>query len=42
MMLVFLHSKKLRVVPNKSIIISGVHVPFYMVGDSTYPMQSGS
>ena len=25
---------------NKSITISGVHVPLYMIGDSAYPMQS--
>ena len=29
-----------HLVPNKSISISGVHVPLYMIGDSVYLMQS--
>ena len=43
---VFAHSnlyKKIthgNLVPNKSITISGVHIPLYMVEDSAYPMQS--
>ena len=43
---VFTHSnlcKKIthrHLVPNKSITISGVQVPLYMIGDSAYPMQS--
>ena len=43
---VFAHSnlcKKIthgHLVPNKSITISGAHIPLYMIGDSAYPMQS--
>ena len=45
---VFAHSnlyKKVthgHLIPNKSITISGVYVPFYMIGDSTYSLQSCS
>jgi len=29
-----------HLLPNKSISISGVHIPLYMIGDSAYPIQS--
>ena len=29
-----------HILPNKTITMSGTHIPLYMIGDSAYPLKS--